>query len=828
MNVNFFVSERLIMSPPIFPYPEIRQSHSMPVNIFDDVSASPKIRFNTGTALNGVEQYQSELPSVSGTDNTNWNMTQWGTSASEIFDPTSPIINDPLDQDSLLGTADYSWHTGDASGASSGFVVYGSPGNYTYRLSVAGGNVRDVFLQTATSSTAPAYTFNNAMAFTANERVSAAAPLDGVGYVGNDFTVAFNATNSPYYDPSLPTFGVFLQVPIADTRGQPDAYSTLAYDSTTGSWSGMFNVSGNGVAYLPATSDTGSLHAVTIDLNAAIDQMIASMVAQGTDTNSSALENLANWSLSSMFIGPESVSGMQAGGGALSFDVNDPNVSYDDTTQESYTSDSQEIVTISGQDTDASPTSVTTAASQVTTPTGAGQTLTLTATSGTVSVSSNADDTIASSNSAQVALHISASATDTAIGNGYALSADGSGGLTTSGSFSTLDLTNTGLSTIGGTLSGTSATIDNANATFALLLAGDTSLHVEAGQGTIDSASSDATLTIFTNNNTMTVSNSASAVEVIVAGQNGPVDNALTVNGGGVQQIWNGNENLTFLAGTDTGGPSMFAPFSDDAPQAYLGIQGGANSVTLNLQKTTVWATGGVTTVTGSQNASAADLLVTDGGQIDVTGDEGIFDLVAFHSQNVTDTITGGNDTETLFADSVNLIVRASDTLSGTQTIVASMSTENNLGTTATIDGGATQQNIYTGTKNVVVNASQTVSGNHILMAVQGGASVFNGGLEGATIHDWGGDLTAYLGTQTGAMTLDADMSKIGTLGLYGFNPGTETVTLTGITNPADIQLATSQGNTTISVTGESGHITLYGTTGISLHSIGASSVLLS
>lgn len=806
----------------------------MSIRIFDDISASPKILFNTGTVLDGAEQYQSQLPSVSGADNTDWSLTQWGTPASEIFDPSSPVVGASQDDDSLLGAADYSWHTGQPSGASSGLVVYGTPGQYTYRLSAAGGNVRDVFLQTAAPATQPAYTFDKSMTFSADERVPSVAPLDGVGYVGNDFTVTFNATNSAHHDPSLPTFGIFLQVPITDTRGQPQPYSTLSYDSMTGTWAGMFNVSGNAgtdnpVAYLPAVTDSGPLHTVTIDLNAAIDQMIASMVGQGTDKNSATLENLANWSLSGMFIGPESVAGTQPSGGAISFDVRDPNVSHDDTLSRSYDADLQSIVTISGQATTTSPApSIVTSATQVVTQAGDGVALTLTSTASSVDVSSNANDRIESSTSARIALHANADITDAVIGNGHALSVDGTGGVTTSGAFSTIDIENSGTSTIDGTLSGADSIIDNANADFNLLLSGTNSLHVSAGHGTIDSASSNANLLVFTNNNDMTASNTARAVEVIVSDPNGPTDHTLTVNGGGVQQVWNGDQTLIFNAGTDTGGPSMFSPFGTDTPQAYLGIQGGNNTVNLNLQKTTVWATGGVTTVNGSHNASAADLLVTDGGQIDVTGDEGVFDLVAFHSQGITDTISGGNDNETLFADSVNLLVKASDTFSGVQTIVASMSASDNEGTTATIDGGATQQNIYTGVKDFVVNASQGISGNHIMLAVQGGHATFNGGLEGATIHDWGGDLDAYFGTETGITTLDADMSRVGHLGLYGFNPGQETVTLTGIGNIADIKISTSQGNTDIFVSGQSSHVTLYGTTGIDIHNAGASSVLLS
>lgn len=111
---------------------------------------------------------------------------------------------------------------------------------------------------------------------------------------------------------------------------------------------------------------------------------------------------------------------------------------------------------------------------------------------------------------------------------------------------------------------------------------------------------------------------------------------------------------------------------------------------------------------------------------------------------------------------------------------------------------------------------------------MKSGQSIFNGEQEGATIHDWSGDLTAYFGTETGITTLDANMSKIGSLDLHGFAAGRETVTLTGIRNLADLKVSTSQRNTDIFVTGQSGHVTRYGTTGIDIRNAGTSSVLLS
>ena len=287
--------------------------------VFDDPSASgPNLLFSDGTVVNGRIHWQitqSNLPG--GTDKT-WGFVQW--SSNYYFNPaaqSAPFI------DPVLGKSIGNWTTPEGSAV----TIFGYPGEYIYRLTTTGGNLKDVFLQNAIDAAAGT-TFNYAMSFTVDERVSMVTPAwpDQSGssvttQTGNNFTVDFNSRSNPNYNSNLPQFSFFLQVPIVDERGlvPTDIGIGNQFDITPGP--------NNDNQALLFVAD-GVMHHVTIDLNSAVAQLAKAINSAPRTSDQahagSAVLNMSSWSLGGIFIGPESISPT-----GMSFDVSHPVINID-------------------------------------------------------------------------------------------------------------------------------------------------------------------------------------------------------------------------------------------------------------------------------------------------------------------------------------------------------------------------------------------------------------------------------------------------------------------------------------------------------------------
>ena len=304
---------------------------------FTDLSdTGPNMLFNTGAVENNQEQYNSVLPNAPGGTDTGWSLTQWSTD--QFLNPAvqSAPVNDPV-----LGQSVANWTVGDQSNLS-GLTVFGTPGNYIYRLTDNGGNLKDVFLQNI--GYAPNdFTFDHQITFTANEGISNvtnSANSGGTTVAGNCFTVAFNKPGTSGYDPSLPVISMFLQVPLVDQRGIPNTFDTsIMYDIVPNA--------NNQNDFLTWQSD-GTLHQVSIDLNSAVSEMVSWMMAHSNwdsrfSAAGNALTDMSKWTLSSVFVGPESISS------GLSMDVSHLGISMDTSKSFSYeNANTNKIVTISG------------------------------------------------------------------------------------------------------------------------------------------------------------------------------------------------------------------------------------------------------------------------------------------------------------------------------------------------------------------------------------------------------------------------------------------------------------------------------------------------
>ena len=167
------------------------------------------------------------------------------------------------------------------------------------------------------------YSFDQQVTFTADERIAAASnfsPLDGAS-AANCFTVAFNRSDSPDYDPALPTISFFLQAELGVAGGAPQAFAT--YGTAEGN---IYNIvpGAEGNDDLRGNPDDGALHAVSINLSGAVAQM-AKWLATVDGTLGAAVLDLSKWSLTGAYIGIES-----SGDSSITLDVAHPLVTRDD------------------------------------------------------------------------------------------------------------------------------------------------------------------------------------------------------------------------------------------------------------------------------------------------------------------------------------------------------------------------------------------------------------------------------------------------------------------------------------------------------------------
>ncbi|QNT78448.1 hypothetical protein [Entomobacter blattae] len=309
--------------------------------IFTDISKTgPKIQFNTGNIVNGSEEFNKVLPDVDGTLDTDWNLTMWGTPPSGIFDPAVPTINDIDYRSPMLGIPRYTWATNvyDQNNypVTSRFSVYGQKGDYTYEISNTGGHLHDIQLQTFDASWKnKIYTFDKPIIFNVSERLTAKGTNFGISYqVSNSITANFNSPKSPYYNSQLPSFGIFIQIPLFDSRGEQSIYTTvypnhnggiynpssLSYRSIKGS-SKLLQDSDISVPPLYLSEETEQLHNIQINFNAALWRAIQQIV-RGIDTNTTQnYLNLKNWSLG-MYYGE--IEASTSGTANLSEDISHP------------------------------------------------------------------------------------------------------------------------------------------------------------------------------------------------------------------------------------------------------------------------------------------------------------------------------------------------------------------------------------------------------------------------------------------------------------------------------------------------------------------------
>ncbi len=245
-----------------------------------------------------TEDLNPVLPDITGPVSADWHFTQWNPGS--WFDPADTIVDPPL-VDPVLGQADYEWQA-----VGSSIAIFGSPGNYTYALTDSDGDLRDLNLESGVTPPA-SFTFDDQVTFTADERIAAASnfgPVDGAS-AANCFTVAFNRQDAAYYDPSLPTISIFLQVEMSVAGSVPKAYAS--FDASGGS---IYNVvpGAEGNQYLPGNPDSGALHQVSINLSSAVAQM-TQWLATADPAVGDAVLDLSKWSLTGEYIGIEASTG---------------------------------------------------------------------------------------------------------------------------------------------------------------------------------------------------------------------------------------------------------------------------------------------------------------------------------------------------------------------------------------------------------------------------------------------------------------------------------------------------------------------------------------
>ncbi len=807
----------------------------MTKTIFVDPSvAGPDLLFSTGTvAADGAEQFAAALPEIGGSADTGWNITQWNTPASEIFDPAAPVLADAADDDPVLGTAIASWHTGTAT-SGSGLVVYGGPGTYTYALTAAGGGTRDTFLQT-TGYAPGAVTFAHPITFTAEERLAAASAGDGGTAIAfNSFTVFFNEAGSPGYDASKPTDEVFLQVPLTDFRGEPGPYETISkgnYDQT------IYNLSSQSVSATDAVTsdasvnalgfaaDDGALHTVSIDLSQALLRLVDQMALQDP-ADAAAFLDFSRWSIGSVYAGVETSSGPDGDavpGGALTLDIAHPTLT-EDTDQTASSSMAPSTV----QSIDGNGYANDEDAGIVATLSGTVNAVRLTGT-GIKTVTSRGSDSVTVGDGQTVALHADGTglAVDGQIATFGGASIDGTAPLSVSGSFGTLDVSSaaagdtitgsaSGAATV--TLNGSAARLDLSSAA-TVTLGGDgdqvatsggiVSLSgADIGQNAAIDLDGGGTQTVFLNGRSGAVTETGSGTQVVVASAGGQDGSVQLTGGAGTQTLWTGGATATVTGsnmGMGTGSAGSLAIHAQAG--SHVALQLGAERTTLDDE-------GGTVIVQGASDPAASAFVSGGAGRVTVQGGAEQLVAAAGTSADGLLQVVAGSGAQTIFGGAGTVTAIGSHATAGSQVIVNGADPD----AVTTIFGGLTRQTIWTGqAHDTIVSSDQAGDASGSIAAIiQGGTSAYWGGTESASLTNGDGILDAFL-RGDGAVSILASMTGTGRTTLTGFNPLHDTLTLGGLSDPSAVQVAYGGGNATLSVGGSAASVILVGVSHVDL-----------
>ena len=789
----------------------------MKTTIFADPSvAGPDVLFSTGAVADGAQTWAADLPSIAGSPDPGWNVTQWNTPSGQIFDPDAATA-DPV-ADALLGAPLAAWNTGTARDGSS-FAVYGGPGAYAFRLGASGGSTRDTFLQT-TGYASATNTFDHQISFTAEERVAAAVAGSGTAIAFNAFTVFFNAVGNPSYDPSLPSTEIFLQVPLVDFRGEPGAYSTITADDT---YQQIYNLSsqyvtGSGtvasdasVDYLPFSTDTGGLHSVRIDLNQALFRLVDALAGQDPAMASSYLD-LSRWSLGSYYGGVETSAGSGGDTESLALDIAHPTVTEDDSVPVSSDAPVSTVQSIDGGSyADIETDDV------VTTLLGTSNTIALAAGDGMAkTVTSDGTDTVSVGRDETVALH-ALGARLTVIGNtGAVVAIDGSAPVATSGAFDTLTLHSDAVGNlIDGSTAGASLSLGGDGDQVGLDGPADASLSgqddtLAAGGGTVSLFDDGDTVdlngagsqTVFLNGHDATVGETGSGSQTVVgtASQAGLVR---LQGGDGAQTLWTGGTSAVVTASEEGG------------PQASLTVRaqpGSTTTVQLGGETTLVDDEGGAVTINGGADPAASATVFDNAGPVAIWG--GAEGLVASLGGGAL-TVQAGSGSQTVFGGAGSLEVLGSHAVGGLQTIVNGVAPNQ----ATTVFGGRTAQTIWTGQAHdtIVSSIEAGDASGSIAAFIQGGASSYWGGVEQATLDNFGGTLDAFLNGDGRVSILAAMTGGIAATTLHGFDSARDTLLLGGAIVP-QLHVASADGGTVLMLGGSA--VTLVGTSHVDLSAV--------
>ena len=268
---------------------------------------NPRLRFHLGSVSDHHPAISPLLPDIPGSPSP-WYVTQW--SKDELLLPNR-MTQDAGPTDPILGRPLYSF---DTPHDVSHLRIYREPGaaNYVYELfsrdgglSRAGGT--NLFLS---ADADPSQSFDDDIKLSLRTKISAAtiiydtplaqlAPVVAQYFAG--FTISFT---DPVTKAETP---VFMQIDIANSSGHRSTYRGCGSGSQI-----IYAKSLDGDPWLPLNSSAGPLPLLTFDLNRYLCDLLTQLFLCGDGGDAprpfrfpAAAHNLANWHLSSMYIGLE-------------------------------------------------------------------------------------------------------------------------------------------------------------------------------------------------------------------------------------------------------------------------------------------------------------------------------------------------------------------------------------------------------------------------------------------------------------------------------------------------------------------------------------------